>query len=123
MSTAALARDPLPFEGVAGRPVDLCWDLTDETGSPDNLDGVTQVEVSIRKRVPPGEVQPATMRLLMSDGAVERDAEIGQILCPLGATQTVDLGAGQFDVQLDLTVAGEAEPTTWRGLLTLLEDL
>lgn len=121
---SALARDPLPFEGVAGRPVDLAWTVTDvDEGGPQDLGDVTDVEVSIRKRVEPGETQPATVRRLLSDGEAELDEEVSQILCGLDADLTADLGAGLFDVQLDLTLSGEAVPTTWRGLLALLETI
>lgn len=121
---SALARDPLPIEGVAGRPVNLAWTVTDvDEGGGMDLADVTEVEVSIRKRADPGDAQPATARRRMSDQQVEIDEEVSQVLAALDAALTADLGPGLFDVQLDLTLSGEAEPTTWRGLLFLLEDL
>lgn len=123
MSTSALARDPLPFEGVAGRPVCLAWKLTDADLDPADLGDVTQVEVSIRKRVQPGEDQPATTRLRLTAAEVSLDLEDAQIAAELEAALSGALGHGLFDVQLDISEAGEPEPTTWRGLLVLLEDL
>lgn len=121
--SSALAQDPLPFEGVAGRPVDLAWTMTDDAGDLDDLSSVTEVEVSIRKRVEPGETQPAATRRRLTADEVTLTGAVGEILCPLDGALSGDLGAGLFDVQLDLTEGGSALPTTWRGLLTLLEDL
>ena len=121
---SAIAHDPIPYEGVRGKPFDLAWDFVDEdTGEPEDLSDVVEIVVKVRLRVMAGQSRPPAVAFKLTEGKVTVDLETGQICAPVSEEDSLALMAGVHDVQLDLTRVSGPEPTAATAFLNLKEDL